>query len=645
MTLKEEYGTYLEHFGSTSPIRTLHDLPQGGVCGLRHDVVHSLDIALEMAHLECARGFQATYFVSPSAPYWSDPGLVQQCLQLQDYGHEVGLHLNVLAQWFRGETDHPEELLRKQLDPLRAGGVLVSGFSSQEDTLCYSANFINYWIFQDLKPGEPVVDQTHRTADGLRSQQPCLAITYPEDHAVTREDGETLQLWSMQMKDFGLDYHASHVAHDKYFSDVGGGWRRTPDPLGEERGDNRWQVTVHPTFWQAPGKKFFFLSTARSGSTWVAEVLNQATPVTARHEFFLNQDFVAGKVAHKNTSAIPELQVNLDVVRKLLSDASSEIQDIPGDYAEVNVYLSSFIKELKNLFPNATYIHLRRNPAEVVRSLMERKWFLTVPDARHPVTWEKGATPSSQFERVCHYVAQTQSFLDSHVDFTLSFNHVSSTIGALARELESIGIPVHQRLGASLIGRPINASSELSFPPASDWPEEYSTVFSEFFENTKLPRYSEKSAHAQEALTIDKERVRVKNLNVENEDDLFFAHVVSTTSHSYLTFGGSQWSSRKAEQPTASTGWPTLKGSYLRGTLRAEKLPKASMAVYGLSFGPSGLLSAELVAVLTADIESADFSFTPHSQATSIDVALYVPANESLRGFTLWLPSLTWVSP
>lgn len=69
------------------------------------------------------------------------------------------------------------------------------------------------------------------------------------------------------------------------------------------------------------------------------------------------------------------------------------------------------------------------------------------------------------------------------------------------------------------------------------------------------------------------------------------------------------------------------------------------MAVYGLSFGPSGLLSAELVAVLTADIESADFSFTPHSQATSIDVALYVPANESLRGFTLWLPSLTWVSP
>ena len=75
------------------------------VIALRHDIDHDLDLALEMAHHEHERGIRATYFLLHTCDYWNDPRFTQKCAQLQDYGHEIGLHLNLLTEWFQGQRE------------------------------------------------------------------------------------------------------------------------------------------------------------------------------------------------------------------------------------------------------------------------------------------------------------------------------------------------------------------------------------------------------------------------------------------------------------------------------------------------------------------------------------------------------------
>ena len=75
-----------------------------------------------MGYCEHRRGIRSTYYVLPTAPYWNDPRLTQKCLQLTEFGHEVGLHLNSMPSWLKGESDSVEWDLRSALQKLREGG-------------------------------------------------------------------------------------------------------------------------------------------------------------------------------------------------------------------------------------------------------------------------------------------------------------------------------------------------------------------------------------------------------------------------------------------------------------------------------------------------------------------------------------------
>ena len=83
MSIKPDYFRYLNHIGESITLRELHDAPdRPHAVALRHDVDHDLDLALEMAHHEHARGIRATYFLLHSAGYWQDPQLADKCGQL-----------------------------------------------------------------------------------------------------------------------------------------------------------------------------------------------------------------------------------------------------------------------------------------------------------------------------------------------------------------------------------------------------------------------------------------------------------------------------------------------------------------------------------------------------------------------------------
>ena len=254
-SISAKYKNYLRAFGATVPVSTMAGDPgSADLVALRHDVDYDIDIALEMASVEHNLGKRATYYVLHTAPYWDDPKLVEKCLKLQDMGHEVGLHTNVISEWAAGKIESIEGRLAQLLGLLRKGGVTVTGMAAHGDRLCYETGFINYWCFSELRPDDPAADQDGRTAEGLRDPNSARCVTYPRDHTLVRADGATFPLWSISMKNLGIAYDAWHLRFDRYFTDSGGSWSRSTDPIEADLSSGRHQILVHPIHWSRRDK-------------------------------------------------------------------------------------------------------------------------------------------------------------------------------------------------------------------------------------------------------------------------------------------------------------------------------------------------------------------------------------------------------
>ena len=253
-------------------------------------------------------------------------------------------------------------------------------------------------VFQELRPENPYQNENGRTAEGPYEADNTHRLMYPSGHSITRFDQAKFDLWSVAMSDLKLGYHAWHTIFDKYFSDSGGGWIRTSDPLNHERNENRWQVLVHPEHWRGQKKTYFFLSTARSGSKWLSEVLNRATPLKTRHEYILNQPFHRKETLRKCTENVWELEDSSALVRSRMIEAWEEFEASRSDVAEVNIYLANFLVQLRTVFPEATFVHLSRDPVKVVNSLLNRNWYDTPEDQRHPRLKTADMNQLTQFE-------------------------------------------------------------------------------------------------------------------------------------------------------------------------------------------------------------------------------------------------------
>lgn len=480
MALDDRFRSYLERFGRTTGVRELvarADEPD--LTALRHDVDYDIDVALEAAFWEHRLERRASYYVLPTAAYWSDPRLGDKCLQLADYGHEVGLHVNVLAQWYRGEIDDVATALARQLETMRGWGLDIRSVAAHGDALCYEAGFTNYWLFRELRPERPEVSEHGVTAEGTRAGSSDRAIVYPASGRIVRPDGASFELWSLSLTGLGLDCEASRVPGlDAYFSDSGGTWKRSVDPAGAsfERGRNL--VLMHPIYWRAPQRHYYFLSTARSGSTWLARFLDRATSLTARHEFTLNHRIIDGMpVAEKRTGAgLVDLIADPEAVRALVDEARSWSETLRTDYAEANVYLERVLDALPQE-PGTVLVHLRRDPTEVVRSLIERGWYNVPFDDRHPAVAVEGWNELSQLEQACWYVRDVDERLSAATPHRLDFHRMVTSLSYLTDTLVGLGIAVHPRLAREAFAGRLNQTESWSTPPVSAWPAEDRRTF------------------------------------------------------------------------------------------------------------------------------------------------------------------------
>lgn len=480
MSISADYFRYLDHFGPVTTLREMAGDPaRENVIALRHDVDHDLDAALEMSCWEHRRGQHATYFVLDTAPYWNTTDFLDKCRQLAEFGHEVGLHLNALCKWVSGAVNDVQQDLEASLERLRSVGIDIDSISTHGDRLCYERHFINYWCFQDLRPADPAARENGLSAEGIAVSDPRFQIGYPTTHALKREDGTEFPLWSIPMSSVKLRYEAMHIPYDRYFTDSGGSWSRTPDPIAHDLTRGRNQILIHPEHWRGLQKLYFFLSTPRSGSKWLSEFLDRATPLRGTHEFTLNHRYQDGhlradKLTLENTN---DLIANPALVRNLMLESRAWIEESPRDYAEANVYLGHFIGTLDQVFPDTALVHLHRDPKDVIRSLINRDWYDTPEDDRHPSVPVDGWSQMSQFEKACWYVRTVNESLMARCSRRIRFEEMVADPSTFTADLEVLGISVYPLLAAPLFGRPLNVSYHTEFPDYEHWGAEIKAIF------------------------------------------------------------------------------------------------------------------------------------------------------------------------
>jgi hypothetical protein len=224
----EELGDFLHLAERVVP---MYDVARGdtgaGVIGLRHDVDDnegSLDTAVRMAEWEFEQGFASTYFLLHDSYYWGEEVLFV-AEQLEDLGHEVGLHINGIAESLRQHRD-ARLIVREAVDYLRTA-VRVVGCVAHGDHLCRKGHFVNDEMFTESR----------RPGYGDSDRQIVIDEMSTKINPVPRSD-------------FGFEYDPNWLGRGNYLSDSGGKWSQPWCAIADvfpER--SQLHMLVHPDWW------------------------------------------------------------------------------------------------------------------------------------------------------------------------------------------------------------------------------------------------------------------------------------------------------------------------------------------------------------------------------------------------------------
>lgn len=200
------------------------------VIGLRHDVddnLGSFQTALSMAEWEFEHGYSSTYFLLHGSYYWERALLEAE--RFEEFGHEVGIHVNAIAEAFRQRED-PHRILARAIHQLRDSGVRVVGCVAHGDSLCREAKFVN---------------------DEMFSESPRPSYGLP--NRILQHGSVICPLEPISRQVYGLEYDANWMPRGDYISDSGGRWNPREDSFdlaAEHFGQaGQLHMLIHPDWW------------------------------------------------------------------------------------------------------------------------------------------------------------------------------------------------------------------------------------------------------------------------------------------------------------------------------------------------------------------------------------------------------------
>jgi hypothetical protein len=165
------------------------------VIALRHDIDQNINRSVKMAEIESQHEIKSTYFVLHTADYYLKS--FDKFKYIQSLGHEIGFHNDLMT------LKHPKISLEIELEFLRLCGLIITGTASH----------------------------------GNKQRTDNLAFW--EDY---------------KLNDFGLDYEAYSLDHNRYFSDCtfifGHRWHPDSVNWSEMKAGDRIQILTHPEHWR-----------------------------------------------------------------------------------------------------------------------------------------------------------------------------------------------------------------------------------------------------------------------------------------------------------------------------------------------------------------------------------------------------------
>ena len=474
------YHELLDHLERTVTLSTLERNENVVGIGLRHDVDHDLGVALDMAKVEYERSMPATYFLLHTAEYCRDPLFLARCQQLVAYGHEIGLHLDALGGWYRGEFDDVHAEVASWLERVRGVGIEVRLSAAHGARVCYDGGFINNWIWRELRGDNPQSTEDGLSAEGIAVEDPAYCVAYPAQEEVVRPDGARMALWQVSMRDLGIEAEACRIPVDRYWSDSGGTWTRSPDPMEHDLQRDRNQVLVHPWWWQEPRRTTLVLGTARSGTKWLCGRLGAGTSATVLHERTLNQDGTTTDpvLGLKRTAGdLVSLLENKTLVSRLSKTALAGHRRTKRNVVEANVYLPHVDPELFRC-EDVSVVHLYRDPTRVVRSILQRGWYDTPNDWKHPRIDIEGWDSMTRFERACAYWAETnRSLMESFPDAIRVSLEELQHAASFESLVGQMGFVLHLIPFATTDSAAVDTTMEWTVPPVEEWSADDLQVF------------------------------------------------------------------------------------------------------------------------------------------------------------------------
>jgi hypothetical protein len=280
---------------------------------------------------------------------------------------------------------------------------------------------------------------------------------------------------------------------------------------------------------------------------------------------------------------------------------------------------------------------------------MNRDWYDTPLDTRHPRVSVPCWDALTQFEKVCAYVAHTTEMLRSAVTETLRLEAIAAGPDDFCRALARLDIPVHPRLLRHIHGKVLNANKSDEFPPSDLWTSKQRHIFQEYFAN-------DLSAHKlfrkvwQKVVSLARRPIarRSGTLKTRNGDSFIFNWPTRKTSvsqfavvgadleaqesalrirpqgdrHAYLLLAGGDWG-RLHEK----SGWKVPGGHFVRGRVRLSSEAEVFLQIFVLYYDEQRVFRRKrlLGPFRGSDTEDISFSFGFRSQDRFFNLALQMP--------------------
>lgn len=181
---------------------------------IRHDVDHSLAMAVKIAEIEAAHGFLSTFFLLPPGSYGEENNyygyihkgkiihhqdLIEKCKYIADLGHEIGLHNDMVSRSLV-TREHPKQLIDREVDFFKSYGLTMGGTASHGSPLARQLKYNNRELFKG-----------------------CIRKGW-ETRRIISHNNWQVKLHSLELSEFDFQYEAYSLQRDSRISDSGGKW-------------------------------------------------------------------------------------------------------------------------------------------------------------------------------------------------------------------------------------------------------------------------------------------------------------------------------------------------------------------------------------------------------------------------------------